>query len=364
MKTTAFIASLALAAPALALPGVEPRHSREWHHSKPPYPTHSSVYPGGPTGTGSLPQPTGWSSASASPSNTIGGGPTYAEPAAPASTGGNSTGAGDLGIPAGCLQKNGISVGWLPDQDQGVKMDAITSKLGAKACFYGLYSQITSSQYDDSQLTGLMDDIKSSGAVLQPAVMPTKVGFSEVTEDLASQIAVSMKKFTDEGITVWLRFAHEVNYYVTDGTYKGGSPRDFVKAWQNVANAVKDNDKVLMYWSPNNVQDASQLEQWFPGAEYVDVVGIDIYPDDSALSSFKGVYGNFYDAFSAKYNIPFAVGETAAGGQDQQKQWLTSLSMGDQSMSNYVGFSWFEYDKEKDWRVVTGSENIAGPILE
>jgi hypothetical protein len=272
---------------------------------------------------------------------------------------------GNLGIPTNCLKHGNIPVGWLPDQDHGGTMEAITSKLGATSCFYGLYSQIKGSTYDDTQLTSQMDNIKRSGAVFQPAVMPTNVKFSDITSDLAGQIAASMKKFTDEGITVWLRFAHEVNWYVQDGTYVGGSAEEFKTAWQNVANAVKDNDKVLMYWSPNNVADASDLDQWFPGAQYVDVVGIDIYPKDDKLGDFKGVYGNFYDKFSAPNNIPFAVGETAAGGTEQQKKWLTSLANGDESMPNYVGFAWFEYDKEKDWRVVTGPNgDIAGPILK
>lgn len=101
-------------------------------------------------------------------------------------------------------------------------MAAINSKIGKKGGAYGWYSQIKSTQYDDSQLTQVMSDLKSSGAVFIASVMPTGVAFSDVDSNLAQQIATSMKKFTDQGIEVWLRFAHEVNYYVTDGTYKGG----------------------------------------------------------------------------------------------------------------------------------------------
>lgn len=60
-----------------------------------------------------------------------------------------------------------------------------------------------------------MDDIKACECIFQPAVMPTK-GWKGLTADDNAQalsIATIMKKFTDEGIEVWLRFAHEVNWY-------------------------------------------------------------------------------------------------------------------------------------------------------
>ena len=58
--------------------------------------------------------------------------------------------------------------------------------------------------------------------------MPTGLTFSQVDENIAQQIASVLEKFTEQGIEVWLRFAHEVNYYVTPGAtphYPGGSKK-------------------------------------------------------------------------------------------------------------------------------------------
>ena len=66
-----------------------------------------------------------------------------------------------------------------------------------------------------------MSDVISSGAVFQPAIMPTGLSFSEVTSDIANDIAKVVRQYTDRGIEVWLRFAHEMNYYATTGQYKG-----------------------------------------------------------------------------------------------------------------------------------------------
>lgn len=76
-----------------------------------------------------------------------------------------------------------------------------------------------------------MSDVVTSGAVFIPAIMPTGVRFCDINETVAQQIASVLNQFTSQGVEVWLRFAHEVNYYVlpdTNGTgngpeYPGGS---------------------------------------------------------------------------------------------------------------------------------------------
>ena len=173
---------------------------------------------------------------------------TAASPSPIPSSGGNPPSDGSLGISSGLLtSKGGISFGFLPDSSNNENMAEIDKALDKKSAAYGWYSQITSTTYDDSQLTQVMDDLISSGAVFIPAVMPTGVKFSEIDSDLAGQIAASMKKFTDKDVEVWLRFAHEVNYYVQSGTYAGGSPDEFIAAWKNVKAAVASNPKVKMF---------------------------------------------------------------------------------------------------------------------
>ncbi|MCJ1371926.1 hypothetical protein MMC20_003146 [Loxospora ochrophaea] len=100
-----------------------------------------------------------------------------------------SNASSSLTVHSGCLQKNNIPVGWLPDEDTSQEMTAITNELGAKARFYGLYSQITSTTYDDSQLTSRMPDIQKSCAVLIASIMPTGVKFVDIDSDLGAQLA-------------------------------------------------------------------------------------------------------------------------------------------------------------------------------
>jgi len=96
-------------------------------------------------------------------------------------------------------------------------MAQINSKLGAQASTYGWYSEIASTSYQGqspggNQLTERLSDVKASGAVFQPAVMPT-LQMSEFDSNVAAQVLAVLEQFTNEGIEVWLRFGHEMNWY-------------------------------------------------------------------------------------------------------------------------------------------------------
>jgi beta-mannanase len=127
----------------------------------------------------------------------------------------------------------------------------------------------------------------------------------------------------------------------------------------NIRNAISSNSLIKMYWSPNVPTDSAA--PYWPGAQYVDVVGIDCYPLSSALSStaFSDCYSEFYNTYSAPYNLPFAIGETAYAGQSGNEAWLEQL-VGQNMCSypNYVACSWFEYDKEADFRIVEGVDSV------
>ncbi|KAF3010836.1 hypothetical protein E8E13_008790 [Curvularia kusanoi] len=270
----------------------------------------------------------------------------------------------DIGLPDNNLKTNCVSVGFLPSEGDSASprytMTQINEKLGAKASTYGWYAQITSSGFDGSQLLAMKEDVVASGAVFVASVMPT-VNFNTITEDVAQQVASVMKQFTDAGVTVWLRYAHEMNWYATDGTYHGTSA-DFITSWRKIYNAAcKDNTKVSCFWSPNQAKNpSSDLQPWWPGEEFVDLVGIDCYPgsndDTSSNELFDRLYGEFYATYSKPYGLPFAIGETGAG-PGQKEQWLKTLVTQEKSKyPNYVSMSWFEFDKEADFRIVMTDE--------
>ncbi|KAH9818895.1 family 26 glycoside hydrolase [Melampsora americana] len=238
------------------------------------------------------------------------------------------------------------SIGFLPDDGSSggdrETMAQINSALGTKSSAYGFYSQLSSDKtYDGSQLLAVMDDVKACGCVFQPAVMPTH-GWSGLTSDDNSQavaIAKVMKKFTDEGIPVWLRFAHEVNYYQTDGTYQGTS-EDFKKAWATVSEAIKSiAPEVKMWWTPNVASDENYIEYEPYELSTVDLVGIDFYPKKLTGSDFLQTMKSFM------INM-----------QLMKFKWLSEITEAKSSMPQFITMSWFNFHKEYNYRIVGESE--------
>ncbi len=83
-----------------------------------------------------------------------------------------------------------------------------------------MYSHLNSNTYNGYELLEEYDDVIKSGAVFVPSVMPVlDNGFPGITPEVASQVATVMREFTDKGVIVWLRFAHEMNWYTNPVRY-------------------------------------------------------------------------------------------------------------------------------------------------
>lgn len=252
------------------------------------------------------------------------------------------------GLPSGCmLSVKGIAWGWLPDDmDNSVTMSSLNSATGQKACFFGDYSKINSASYDGSDI--IFKATKAQGAIMVPSVMPVGVKWSEVTTDLAERIGNAMKAITKQGLTVYLRFAHEMNCYAKPGCaspeYPGGQDyAGFKQAWINVANVCKEIDGCYMMWSPN-LQDLDTLKNWWPGTDHVDIIAVDYYPrsEPEVAKGFEGNYDQFYNDYVKPYGKPFVLGETAYGS-DAKYDWVGEITTSDfSSYPLYKGAIWFE----------------------
>ena len=156
---------------------------------------------------------------------------------------------------------------------------------------------------------------------------------------------------------MWLRLAHEMNWYIdtntvnTDPTVKyHGTTDEFKAMWQAVAKAV-DRSRVKMFWSavpPFKAGDTVDTihEEWFPGSEYVDIVGLDAYGE--MLSGEQSTFEMQMSAFCKKYpDTPVALAETGwlNGGTAAQKEfWLKEVSAKEtlDVCPQYIGESIFD----------------------
>jgi len=283
-----------------------------------------------------------------------------------ASTNSTTSSGSTLSVSSAFLSKNGLPWGYLPDEADagGTKqtMAQLNAMTNTKSAFYGYYAQARSgTTFDGSQLLAVIDDVKASGAIFQPAVMPTGGWQGLTSSDNSQAVAIAnvMKKFTDEGIEVWLRFAHEVNWYLTDGTYSG-SLSDFKEGWKTMAAAIDEiAPDVKMFFTPN-VANAAQYEQYYPTEGRVDVIGIDYYP--SKAGSFVSTMQTFHDAHP---DVKFAIGETGLSQTASMEARLayveeitSEATM--QALPNFIGCTWFNFLKGGvDFRILGAGDDSA-----
>lgn len=176
------------------------------------------------------------------------------------------------------------------------------------------------------------------------------------------------------GSTVYLRFAHEPNGTWYPWSPTGGTPPDvYVAAWRHVHDlfASKGTSNVKWVWAPN-VPVAGEdrpFDAWYPGDEYVDVVGIDGYnwgtgtPGQSWIGPselFDSSLGRLREVAPGKPLLVTEVGSAEEGGL--KADWIGELVAYLDDEPGVAGFVWFEHDKEADWRLSSTAE--AGAAME
>ncbi|WAQ90822.1 hypothetical protein PtA15_13A221 [Puccinia triticina] len=263
-------------------------------------------------------------------------------------------------LPENGMKKSELFLGFLPDDGSSggnrQTMAQLNSAIGTKASVYGWYAQAQSGvPFDGSQLLAIIDDVKACNCVFQPAVMPTGgwKGLTSWDNSQAVAIAQVLKNFTDEGIPVWLRFAHEVNYYQTDGTYQG-TAADFKAGWAAMADAIKKiAPSVKMWWTPNVSTEEDYAKYEPDDMSTVDLVGIDFYPKKLSGSDFLDAMKAFHDKYAVD-GRKFAIGETGlgwSGGLDDKVKWFNEICDAKSSLPEFVSMAWFNFDKEYDYKI-------------
>ncbi len=188
-----------------------------------------------------------------------------------------------------------------------------------------------------------------------------------------SYIRSYAQKAKDSEVTIWLRPFHEMNgnWYPWCGTVNGNSPQDFVSAWRHVVNIFRQEgaNNVLFVWSPNfeSVPNTSNnsISNYFPGDNYIDIIGIDGYNWGTTQSwskwqSFRNGFYNSYNKVTSLSNKPVIIAETGSteiGGD--KATWIRNMFETIHHDFNQIkGLIWFNVNKECDWRIDSSSKSL------
>jgi Glycosyl hydrolase family 26 len=153
--------------------------------------------------------------------------------------------------------------------------------------------------------------VKSKGAIPHIAWEPSDL--AQVADDSYLEQFLAEAERLDH--PVMLRFASEMN---GEWTAYNGQPEAYIKAFRMVFRESRKAPKVALMWCPNAVPKAT-IDDYYPGDEYVDWVGVNFYSvpflDNDPKRSGEKIHPTdhlkyVYQKYSTRK--PIAVGEWAA----------------------------------------------------
>lgn len=202
----------------------------------------------------------------------------------------------------------------------------------------------------------LADDERAYRSVPLIQIDPDPVKLASVTagkyDAWLRSYARSVEAF---GQPVILSFAHEMN-----GTwYSWGAghvtPSVFIAAWRHVVQVFRSEGatNVTWLWTVSSTNAASAVRQWWPGAGYVNWVGVDGYyylPTDT----FTSVFGKTISQVRKFSSDPILISETAVGpiaGPGKIAELFKGIRK-----EHLLGLVWFDHAQHdgiyhQDWRL-------------
>jgi len=159
------------------------------------------------------------------------------------------------------------------------------------------------------------------------------------------------------GHPVVIGFGHEMNAYWYSWGFGHLPATTFVAAWRHIVTLFRQQgvNNVTWLWTLQADEPGTgTIASWWPGARYVNWVGIDGY--------YYRPYETFFSIFSktiaqmrAFTDLPILLSEVAVGPAAGQAQKIPNLFAGMQ-MYDTIGLVWFDIDQDQgiyhqDWRI-------------
>lgn len=137
----------------------------------------------------------------------------------------------------------------------------------------------------------------------------------------------SLKDENNNAIPVVFRPWHEMN----GGWFWWGAgnttPEDYKQLWRETIELLDRNNvhNLLFAYSPNTLNSEEEFDTYYPGDEYVDVMGVDIYNHSGNEAFTKSVKGNLeiLQKKSALNGKPYALTESGNNNFGEDEFWWT-----------------------------------------
>jgi hypothetical protein len=167
------------------------------------------------------------------------------------------------------------------------------------------------------------------------------------------------------GRPLLVRWGHEFNgdWYPWSVPKNGQDPQTYIKAYRYIHDAFNAAGAKNVQWIWCYNAASVPALPWnapmnaYPGDNYVDWVGIDGY-NFSGTDSFKSIFKTAYTKAVTNIQKPIIIAEFATGGTGAEKaKWITEMASDLKAVFPAIrAITWFDINKEKDWRLFSSEE--------
>lgn len=157
---------------------------------------------------------------------------------------------------------------------------------------------------------------------------------------------------------VFLRFAHEFDNPFYPWYFKGyGGPEKFKNAWKHAYELFKNAgaENVIWVWNPWKPQN---VEQYYPGEEYVDWIGVNIlnygqYNQDQQWHEFEVLYRPFHEKIKSLPLTPVIITEFGTLNENsKQPAWIrNAFNSIEKDFSEIKSVIYFNSKVDDNWPV-------------
>jgi|ERR1022692_4649383 hypothetical protein len=149
-----------------------------------------------------------------------------------------------------------------------------------------------------------------------------------------------------------LSFGHEMNGKWYGWGYRHTWPSVFIAAWRHIHDLFVSAGarNVIWLWTINRIAPGeSPISNWWPGAQFVDWVGIDAYYR-KVTSRFTSMFGGTLRDLHMFTRKPTLVTETGVPPRVGQATQIADLFAG-AKMRHLFGVVWFDINAKQHWRL-------------
>ncbi|MGP7998404.1 MAG: glycoside hydrolase family 26 protein [Streptosporangiaceae bacterium] len=153
---------------------------------------------------------------------------------------------------------------------------------------------------------------------------------------------------------VVLSFGHEMNGSWYSWGRPQTSPATFIAAWRHIYRVFKAEHvhNVIWSWDPDHVWQSSHggswASEWWPGAAYVDWIGIDGYQRPG--QTFNSIFAKQLANIRSITRRPVYIAETGVEPGVEQPSQISALFAAVRQ-DHLAGLIWFDIDRKEKWRL-------------